>query len=632
MQSFTIFLIFFLFLTIPLRAAGQGFPAQENMDFQQQRLEHYERQIEYALEHSRAINSGRAYNGYSDTRDSANYPGRNFGNPSNTSDPYHQPAAYDPIGGRSRVAPGNAPAARPLTNNANQLTQAMLMVMPVEPSPAYDEDGNLIAAPADIAGSAATVLRYDGENRLKSVEPKTPVDGSTKVEYVYDYMGRRAAKKDFTYSSGSWSLTSSSTFVYDGWNLVKEIKSPEPRTQPPESSYYVWGLDLSGTLQGAGGIGGLLARVKGDSVQRYTYDGNGNVSELVNADGSIAAHYEYDPFGISLTATASDNPFRFSTKYLDAETGLYYYGYRYYSTTLGRWINRDPSGENGGINLYAFVTNSPITYADLVGLALYAFDGTGNDANDPREMPTHIRALYDMYKSPENRKKFYMPGVGVRSMPKRQTGMVLGHGGLERIDSMFGLFEQTYADGMGDTEVDIIGFSRGAAMAREFVNRIYDKDRCIKIRFLGLFDTVSQMSGVRLNIPPNVEYVAHAVAMNEFRDWFPLTSIMKAYGGSKNYGMLDYQTFKGKNYWEESFPGSHSDIGGGYDEGSNLGALWWMYDAGRSRGVPFDDSLFIHIYQDTDKWHDSRYPFVDRIPFMSIGRNTRTIYSGNIEP
>ncbi len=74
----------------------------------------------------------------------------------------------------------------------------------------------------------------------------------------------RCVKKDIsTYSSGSWSLTSTTSRIYDGWNLIAE------KTSDPSSvtSYYVWGLDLSGSLQGAGGIGGLLARVKNGAAQ-----------------------------------------------------------------------------------------------------------------------------------------------------------------------------------------------------------------------------------------------------------------------------------------------------------------------------------------------------------------------------
>ena len=83
---------------------------------------------------------------------------------------------------------------------------------------------------------------------------------------------------------------------------------------------------------------------------------------------------EYDPFGNIIYKTGSyaeENPFRFSTKYTDDETDLVYYGYRYYSASLGRWINRDPSEEKGGINLYVFVNNGPINLIDPSGLWIY---------------------------------------------------------------------------------------------------------------------------------------------------------------------------------------------------------------------------------------------------------------------
>jgi RHS repeat-associated protein len=184
-------------------------------------------------------------------------------------------------------------------------------------------------------------------------------------------MSRRAQKKVSTYNSGSWSLTSNTSFIYNGWNLVKELRTQNSELQTVS---YIWGLDLSGSLQGAGGIGGLLARVKDGVVHQYTYDGNGNVSELVNTDGTIAAHYEYDPYGNTIKADgaiAQDNPFRFSSKYYEVETGLYYYGYRYYSPMLGRWLSKDPYKENGGLNLYQFVFNRPISAVDSLGKNVY---------------------------------------------------------------------------------------------------------------------------------------------------------------------------------------------------------------------------------------------------------------------
>ena len=138
------------------------------------------------------------------------------------------------------------------------------------------------------------------------------------------------------------------------------------------SRYFVWGLDLSQTLQGAGGIGGLLCMANANTSYYYLYDANGNVTQLVNAaDGSIAAHYEYDPFG-NFTAKsgpyADANPFRFSTKYFDADTGQYDFGLRDYSAKLGRWTSRDPIGEQGGANLYVFVDDDPINEVDPYGM------------------------------------------------------------------------------------------------------------------------------------------------------------------------------------------------------------------------------------------------------------------------
>jgi RHS repeat-associated protein len=135
---------------------------------------------------------------------------------------------------------------------------------------------------------------------------------------------------------------------------------------------FTWGIDLSGTLQGAGGVGGLLAVTDSTGTYYPTYDGNGNISEYLNSTGAIAAHYEYDPFGKTTVATgpkANDFAHRFSTKPLDLTTGLYYYGYRFYDPNSGRWPSRDPIEENGGINLYGFVGNDGVNKWDVLGMA-----------------------------------------------------------------------------------------------------------------------------------------------------------------------------------------------------------------------------------------------------------------------
>jgi RHS repeat-associated protein len=110
----------------------------------------------------------------------------------------------------------------------------------------------------------------------------------------------------------------------------------------------------------------------------YFYDANGNVGQLIDLfDGSVDAKYEYDPYGGNLLDPddpnetgpyAAENPFRFSTKYFDAETALGYWGYRYYSPRLGRWLRPDPIGISGGPNARAFSGNSPTDRIDPIGL------------------------------------------------------------------------------------------------------------------------------------------------------------------------------------------------------------------------------------------------------------------------
>ena len=141
---------------------------------------------------------------------------------------------------------------------------------------------------------------------------------------------------------------------------------------------YTRGTDLSGSLEGAGGIGGLLARSSGYSSGNWTAnnfyfaDGNGNVTYMLNSSQGMVASYRYDPFGNTISSSgtlASANVYRFSSKEIHANSGMYYYGYRFYDPNLQRWINRDPIGERGGKNLYRIVSNNTINKHDRLGLA-----------------------------------------------------------------------------------------------------------------------------------------------------------------------------------------------------------------------------------------------------------------------
>ncbi len=201
------------------------------------------------------------------------------------------------------------------------------------------------------------------QNRLLST---TEASNSATAQYEYDYLSRRVKKAEGA---------DTTTYLYEGWNPVLQTKNGTEQTR------YSWGMDLSGSMQGAGGVGGLLSVHQSNGLSGYpTYDGNGSVSEYLDTAGATTAHYEYDAFGKTTvkTGTQADNfEHRFSTKSIESESGLYYYGYRYYDPQTGRWPSRDSIEEEGGINLYGFVFNSPISWIDVLGNAPKSVSGGG---------------------------------------------------------------------------------------------------------------------------------------------------------------------------------------------------------------------------------------------------------------
>ena len=226
----------------------------------------------------------------------------------------------------------------------------------------YDADGNLTQ-------DGRWTYSWDAENRLTNLTSlSSAATGSKlKLDFLYDTRGRRIQKLVSTNNGSAYYPQSTNRFVYDGWNLIAVLN---PQSAVVRS--FMWGLDLSGSPQGAGGVGGLLEINDAiNGVQFAAFDGNGNVAGLVKGtDGTTSGQYEYGPFGEVIRATgpmAKANPFRFSTKYQDDETDLLYYGYRYYNASTGRWNSRDPLEEAGGLNLYLFAENAPIGKVDSNG-------------------------------------------------------------------------------------------------------------------------------------------------------------------------------------------------------------------------------------------------------------------------
>ncbi len=236
-------------------------------------------------------------------------------------------------------------------------TNAVTLNLPAAVNFQYDAKGNLTS-------DGKRGLDYDDENQLNRIT----VTNSWKSEFTYDGLFRRRIRKEYVWS-GSWLPASETRYVYDGRVVLQER---DENNLP--SVTYTRGLDLSGSSQGAGGIGGLLARTDASGSAFYHADGNGNVTALLNGQQNFVARYVYDPFGNILAksgALADANAYRFSSQEYHQPSGLLLYLYRAYDPNLQRFVNRDPIEEVGGINLYRFVFNNPLNRLDPWGLDAY---------------------------------------------------------------------------------------------------------------------------------------------------------------------------------------------------------------------------------------------------------------------
>ena len=251
-----------------------------------------------------------------------------------------------------------------------------------------------------------------------------------KLVFGYDAGSRRVMKRVYANLGGTttapiWVLQNDVRFVYVGWHMIGEPSRGTEARQPDDCvgcpagvrmraehpkqleikgtasdapaggganpppflrRSWLWGEDLTGSAPAAvgdqselgagGGVGGLLAvtrHARGDQpAESYwaTSDLNGNVIGLLATSSTKTAVYDYDPFGQPIRVNEPEaglNPVRFSSKYTDAETGLCYYGFRYYQPETGRWLSRDPLGIRGGLNLYGMCFNDPLNYYDYLG-------------------------------------------------------------------------------------------------------------------------------------------------------------------------------------------------------------------------------------------------------------------------
>jgi RHS repeat-associated protein len=271
---------------------------------------------------------------------------------------------YDPVGNwlaYRKDTNGSPVLDQTRSNNQdNQLTQIDGSSQDIE----YDRAGNAIKIRPGAGGdwNKHFSLVWDAWNRLVELKDE---NGVTVQMNAYDGLSRRTTKE----SGGAVTHT----YWSDRWKPVEErIGSATTAARS-----YLWG-------ERPGHRDELVLR------DRDT-DGNGTLDErlyatmdyfngtaVLNSSGAVQERYTYSAFGVRRIMAADFSPrstsshawdFGFQGQFRDVETGWYNYGYRFYVPMLGRWINRDPIGEIGGVNLYTFVQNQTINALDLFGLS-----------------------------------------------------------------------------------------------------------------------------------------------------------------------------------------------------------------------------------------------------------------------
>jgi len=215
----------------------------------------------------------------------------------------------------------------------------------------YDTNGNL-------TGDGSWTYNYDYENRLtKAYRGDNLGSSASAVHYTYDALGRLAERR----TSGDTVTTN--RMYYAGWQLIAEYNGAGTLQRK-----YVYGP----------GIDEPVRLTSGSNRFYYHADGLGSVTEITTINGVIRESYSYDVYGtptlygsngVVIASTAINNRLMFTGRDRDPDTTLYNYRYRYYSPSLGRFVQVDPINLAGGdLNLYRYVGNNPVNATDPFGL------------------------------------------------------------------------------------------------------------------------------------------------------------------------------------------------------------------------------------------------------------------------
>src|SRR5580658_4160913 len=194
---------------------------------------------------------------------------------------------------------------------------------------AIDANGNTLSDASDKS------YTWDFENRLtQAVVPSTGT-----VTFKYDPFGRRIQK------SGPLGTTN---YLYDGTNGGNVIEEVDSTGNVLARYTHDLGIDKP------------FAELRSGTSSYYEQDGLGSITSLSSPAGAVANTYTYDSFG-KLTASTGTltNPFQYTGRGLDPETGIYEYRARFYDENVGRFVSEDPIRFKGGIDFYAYVKNRP---------------------------------------------------------------------------------------------------------------------------------------------------------------------------------------------------------------------------------------------------------------------------------
>ncbi len=504
----------------------------------------------------------------------------------------------------------------------------------------WNADGTLAAVMQTAGASEREIASYYYNHQgLRVAKTVNPPDGSSYREYtLYDTQRHRIADLD-----AQGRITRQYVWIDELLIAVIDAKQPAaPASVDPDTAQTSAWSNVWDALFHASRIAYVHSNHLGSPVAAT----DENAKPIWRAS--------YSPYGQRLSDTTKisgsfDLALRLPGQWEDAETGLHYNDQRYYDPAVGRYISADPLGLDGGFNAHAYVGNNPLGFTDPLGLVLFAFDGTDNttDAAFLARKGSSESNVVEFRRAYQSGKFRYISGVGtdhIEPTGSKYKSIIAadytGYGGtvpdiggnysgkarIERMVEYFSDEARAVTDKTQPMDIDIVGFSRGAAQARDFANRLvrlspgglykYKDDQgqqvCqqLNFRFMGLFDTVLSQNEpsyrYTLGIPLAFQYVAQAVALNEYRSRVTASTL----SATDNFGFWDdtrnhiadqyhYGWFalesitgsgtpNGKVRNELGFLGAHADIGGSYGPGENqlsLVALSWMAGQAQIAGV-----------------------------------------------